>query len=131
MTDTSTKAPPRKDPLSAFLIGAAIVLAIMYGLESWSSSTLETQTLVAAQIGANYLKTTEALTSCSIGAAGQKGEVLLMRCTEGNVNDTALALHGLALNELSSFGLLHIHGAEGTAVCPLNHTDWPAHCTTT
>ncbi|MFU8802461.1 MAG: hypothetical protein ACNA8W_01510 [Bradymonadaceae bacterium] len=112
-------APRKRDPLSAFLMGAAVLLAVMYGLETWSASTLEKQELAAAQLSATTHD--ERLGDCALGAAGQGGEHLVMRCSVTTAAEAhAILAQTLSNQDLSPFETIHIHGPQDSLRCAID-----------
>src|SRR5690554_5769128 len=67
----------RDDPLSVFLLVGAVVLALMYGLETRQRAGLDARELQAQAIAerAGFSES-----ECVIGAAGARGEVLVVSC---------------------------------------------------
>jgi hypothetical protein len=124
MTEPNAPMTSRRDPLSSFLLAAAVLLAVMYGLETFAETTLEKQTVAAAAIGA-----TAELPQCQVGAAGHNGKALVVRCTSDV--DTALeAMANLDLTALASFDTVYLHARERALVCSALGANWTERCTT-
>ncbi|MBA2661220.1 MAG: hypothetical protein H0U74_02935 [Bradymonadaceae bacterium] len=73
----TSSRPWRDDPLSVFLLVSALFLALMYGVESRLSQSVKTQDERAWQMGVHegYVDL-----GCALGAAGARGEVLVIAC---------------------------------------------------
>ncbi len=111
------------DPLSMVLIGAVVLLGVMYVLDERGRSQLQGMEQAAQEIGASKLS------GCKVSAAGARGERLLAQCegsaraqTEGQgarLGDAALA---------AGFTDVAWRGTQETVVCPAQTSGWPQAC---
>lgn len=116
------------DPLSLVLIGAAILLAVVYFWEQNSRETIEEQMAVAESIHANF-----AIDSarCTIGSAGAGGRVLVFACTgvSPDAVATAAADSDAVTNAVDAFEEVHFRSADAALNCPPDPGGWPGDCT--
>lgn len=101
-----------EDPLSVFLLVGAVVLGLMYGLESRQRSGLERQEVAARKVAARAGFGEDA---CRIGAAGAGGEVLVVSCPGVSVEGIVARLGGAldGTQEKVRFERVYVGGQNG------------------
>lgn len=88
MGDANTKQVAGKrggwseDPLSAFLLVGAVVLALMYGLETRQRAGLDAREAQAVAIAG---RAGFSAPDCTVGAAGASGEILVVSCKQESI----------------------------------------------
>lgn len=69
----------KRDPLSAFLTFAAVLLLVLYGIEEWRTSVVED-----AQVAASKLTAPD---SCRYLSTGLRGETLVLQCPAKTISE--------------------------------------------
>ncbi len=106
MADADTKQVAGKrrgwsdDPLSVFLLVGAVVLALMYGVETRQRSGLSEREAQAVAIAERAGFSAPA---CTIGAAGASGEILVVSCKRESI-ERVLAGVSAGLRDAASAG---------------------------
>ena len=117
----------RDDPLSIFLIAAALLLAGMYGWDEWQRSTLERQIELAEQIDAAFAIDG---VSCAVGSAGLHGEQLVISCERGDAAEVAKLAGDINVvrEYVGHFESVGFRVGESAATCPPQPDGWPENC---
>ena len=123
MSDATRKLRWRDDPLSLFLLGAAVLLTAMYLLEERGVSKLQSASAQAQALG------TSLDAPCAAGSAGADGLILVLNCEL----DRAPAAEQLAaqLTSIAPFAEAVVAGHDGQLRCPADVATWPNACRTT
>lgn len=122
-TQASEKRAPKRwrdDSLSVFLGAAAVVLGLMYFVESRQQSTLERQELRAAQLvqEAGIARSP----ACRVGTAGASGEVLVVACQDRSADTIEAEVRARLQDGLparlaaAGFERVAVHGSDGRRV---------------
>lgn len=128
-TDESTKPKKswRDDPLSVFLLVAAILLGAMYAWDEWQRSRLEAQIAHAEQIAERFAVDG---VQCGVESTGLGGETLLFYCASLPARDLpviAEEVPGIG-EELGYFESVVFRGADAQLRCPASVDTWPDAC---
>ncbi len=114
--------PQGQDPLSMVLIGAVVLLGVMYALDDRNRAELIDREQAAKQIGQS------ALSECVVSATGIGGARLMVQCN-GSAREQSERL-GEKLGGAAAIGFTEVafRGSVETVVCPAQTSGWPSSC---
>lgn len=116
----------RDDPLSLFLIAAAILLGAMYAYDQWQTSRLDEQIARANQIAQSFAVDGA---DCGVSSTGLDGEVLVVHCAGLPATKVAAMAQSIAAAQrLDGFQEIVLRGADHQLACPVDSTGWPDAC---
>ena len=112
-----------RDPLSMVLVGAVVLLGVMYVLDDRNRAELLEREQAAKELGQR------ALAGCEVAATGAGGARLMVRC-EGSARAQSERLAGQLGGAVVSAGFAEValRGGEETVVCPAQTSGWPEAC---
>ncbi|MGM0555668.1 MAG: hypothetical protein ACQEVA_04730 [Myxococcota bacterium] len=121
------RAPLREDPLSMALIGAAVLLAIVYVWDQRSRDTLQAQMSIAETIHANFKLDSG---RCTVGSADANGRALVFACTGISASEvaTAAANSDTVRASVDAFEEVLFRSPDGALSCPASPEGWPDSC---